>query len=99
MSDNPGGENITPAPDVNSTAIAIALSDTQLKTYLAYDGNYTILYAGPTTFETDHTSLKVTGVEIDTESHLYYVYVDVGNRKVAHIWSRPKRTPLPHGTS
>ena len=95
VQENQGQASDTQVPDMNSTAIAIALNDTHLKTYLAEDGSYDILYAGPTTFETDHTSMKVTGVEIDTPYDLYYVDVDVGNGSVVYIWSQPKRAPIP----
>lgn len=90
-------DNQLPGPDVNSTAIAIALNDTRMKLYLTHDGNYTILGTGSTKYEIGHTSIKVTGVEIDTPVHRFYVYVDVKNGSVVDIWPRPKRVPIPHG--
>ena len=88
--------------DTNSTAIAIALNDSRIRTYLAYDGSYEILYAGPTNFESDNSIFPAIGVEIDTPKDLYHVYVNVTNGTVDHIWSQPKRSspaiPVPGST-
>ena len=100
--DNPEHETQAVIADTNSTAIAIALNDSRLKTYLAYDGSYEILYAGPTDFESGTTIFNVTGIEVDTPSNLYHVYVNVTNGTVDHIWSQPKRSspavPVPGST-
>lgn len=95
LSKNNSSQNPTPAADVNATAIEIALNDSRLKTYLAYDGSYEIMYVGPTQYESDHSTFNVTGVEIDTPNDLYHVYVNVTNGTVDFIWSQPKRGPPP----
>jgi len=100
--DKPDHETQAVIADTNSTAIAIALNDTRIRTYLAYDGSYKILYAGPTDFESDNSIFHVTAVEIDTPNDLYHVYVNVTNGTVDHIWPQPKRSspadPLPDST-
>jgi hypothetical protein len=84
----------TPA-EVNATAIAIALNDTEIKAALAYDGHYEILSTGPTTIWNNDGPLDVTGVEIDTQNDLYHVYVDVRNVSVVFFRAQPKRAPVP----
>lgn len=91
-------ENMLPQKEntvtnVSDTAISIALNDSRLRTYLAYDGSYTIVYACPTSFESDNTIHEVICVDIETPDDLYHVYVNVTNNTVDHIWSQPKRSP------
>jgi hypothetical protein len=95
ISGRPGSENQEQNTDVNATAVSIALNDSRLKTWLAYDGSHEILYVGPTYFESDDTIFNATAVEIDTPNALYHVYVNVTNGTVDFIWSQPKRNPLP----
>jgi len=97
ISGNLRSENQQQLSDVNATAVAIALNDSRLKTWLAYDGSYEILYVGPTNYESDDTIFNATAVEIDTPNALYHVNVNVTNGTVDFIWSQGKRSPLPSG--
>lgn len=91
---SPGSPDRTPG-EVNATAISIALNNSEIKAALAYDGNYEILSAGPTTIWNTDGPLNVTGVEIDTKNDLYHIYVDVRNESVVFYWAQPKRAPYP----
>jgi hypothetical protein len=82
--------------EINSTAIAVALTDSRIRTYLTYDGSYEIVYVGPAQYELDNAVFNVTGVEIETPNDLYHVYVNVTNKTVDHIWSQPQRKPVFH---
>jgi hypothetical protein len=87
-----------PVKNINATAIAIALNDSQVKTWLAHAGSYEINYVGPMTYEESNPRkngmiFNVTGVEIETPNSLFDVYVNITNRSVDNIWNRYKRTP------
>jgi hypothetical protein len=77
--------------DANETAIAIALNDSRIKTYLAYDGSYEVVYTGPTEFESGNVVFRATAVEIESPNDHYHIYVNVTNGTVDNIWVQPKR--------
>jgi hypothetical protein len=84
--------------EMNASAVAIALNDSRMQLYLGYDGSYEITDVRPTSYEIDdstHQIFNVTGVEIDSPTHLYHVYVNVTNGTVDSIWAQPKRGPEP----
>ena len=91
VADNTTPKQAVSFQDINKTAVAIALNDSRIKTYLAHDGSYEIVYTGPTEFESGNVVFKSTAVEIESPNDLYHVYVNVTNGTVDHIWSQPKR--------
>jgi hypothetical protein len=95
----PQGSPDTGLP-VNETAVAIgiALNDSSVRTYLT--GPWTIMEVNlnaETTFAGggEEVTLHTPDVEIDMESRVVHVYVDLDNQSVISIEDYPKRVPMP----
>ncbi len=85
--------------DINATAVAIALNDSRVKSWINTEDNesYKILFVGPSSYKVNYQTMEAIVVEIDTQSAVDDFYVNVTNRSVDSIWHRPKRNPFsPH---
>ena len=95
-------ENGVSCPDCcddTAIAIGIAMSDSEVRTYLA--DPYSIAEVNPnatTTVPLDGTysTIDTVDVMVDTSGNLVHAYVDVRNCTVVSIWPQPKRIPVEH---
>ena len=85
-----------PGPDINATALSIALQNATVQSYLA--GGYTIQNIGPAMTGINDVSLNMTGVQFDTPQDIVGVNVDVKNGTIVYIWTLPKRMPVSPGS-